>query len=232
MTILQSLFTTFDFIFSFWPILLLNAIRGRRNLLRNMLITWSFWAVIRILLFFNPEPLKASLFIQEPLSTILFFACGILLVGLHYGWKIWQRGQLLQKTGKVTTAKDLLALSPREFEDMAVELFVAYGHDARRTGAVGDHGVDVIVKTKNGEKCVVQCKRWKGYVGEPVVRDFYGVVLHEKADKGIIISSGKFSRPAQEWARGKPIALYDGEKFVQLWRRAQAKKTPVPESAR
>jgi restriction system protein len=70
-------------------------------------------------------------------------------------------------------------------------------------------------------------------VGEPVVRDFYGVVLHEKADKGIIIiTSGKFSRPAQEWAKGKPIALYDGEKFVQLWRRAQAKKAPAQESAR
>ncbi len=232
MTTLQFLFTTFDFIFPFWPFLLLNAIRGRRNLLRNMLITWGFWAVIRVLLFFNPEPLKASLFIQEPLNTILFFACGIVLFGLHYGQKIWQRGQLLQKAGKVNTAKDLLDLSPREFEDMAVELFVAYGHEAKRTGAVGDHGVDVIVQTKNGEKCVVQCKRWKGYVGEPIVREFYGVVLHEKADKGIIITSGKFSRPAQEWAKGKPIALYDGDKFVQLWRRAQAKKAPAQKPAR
>jgi len=40
------------------------------------------------------------------------------------------------------------------------------------------------------------------------------------------------TRPAQEWTKGKPIALYDGEEFVQLWRRAQAQKTPVQESAR
>lgn len=228
--VLQLLFTTFDFIFPFWPFLLLNGIT-RRNILRNMLITWGFWAVVRVFLFFNPEPLKASFLIQEPLNTVLFFACGLLLFGLYFGQKLWRRGQLLQKTGKVNTAKDLLELSPREFEDMVVELFLAYGYEARRTGAVGDHGVDVVVQTKNGEKWVVQCKRWKGYVGEPIVRDFYGVVLHEKADKGMIITSGKFSRPAQEWAKGKPIALYDGERFVQAWRRVQAKKAPAQEPA-
>ncbi len=107
---------------------------------------------------------------------------------------------------------------------MTVELFLAYGHQAKRTGSVGDHGVDVVVHSKNGEKCVVQCKRWRGYVGEPVVRDFYGVMHHEKAERGFIITSGTFSRPAREWAKGKPITLYDGEKFLQLWRRAQHRK--------
>lgn len=231
MNSLEFLFTVFDIAFPFWPFILLNAIRGRRNLIRNMFITWGFWAVVRILLFFNPKPLKFSLFIKEPLNTILFFACGVLLFALQYGEKLWQRGRLLQKAGKVNSPQDLLDLSPREFEDMVVELFTAYGHEAKRTGQVGDHGVDVIVQTKKGEKCVVQCKRWRGYVGEPVVRDFYGVVMHEKADKGIIITSGKFSRSAQEWAKGKPILLYDGEKFIELWRRAQARREPAQEPA-
>lgn len=220
----------FDFAFPFWPVMILNGVRGRRNLLRNMLITWGFWAGIRVLLFFNPEPIGVSFLIPEPFNTVLFFVCGVLLMALYYGRKLWNRGQFLQKAGKVNTPKDLLDLSPREFEDMVVELFSAYGHDAKRTGTVGDHGVDVVVQTKNDEKCVVQCKRWKGYVGEPVVRDFYGVVLHEKADRGIIVTSGKFSRPAQEWAKGKPIALYDGDKFIQLWRHARAKSSPAKET--
>lgn len=223
-TTLDFMFAVFGLVFTFWPVFLTSALKGRGNLLRNLLFTWSFWAIIRVFLFFGPEPLQTSFLISEPLNTVLFFACGLVLLGIWYGQKLWQRGRLLRKAGDVHTAKDLLELSPREFEDMAVELFLAYGHKAKRTGKAGDHGVDVVVQTKKGEKCVVQCKRWKGRVGEPVVRDFYGVVMHEKADKGVVITSGTFSRPAQEWVKGKPIALYDGDKFVQLWRRTRAKQ--------
>jgi restriction system protein len=104
---------------------------------------------------------------------------------------------------------------------MIVELYHRAGHQAKRTGATGDHGVDVVVEAKNGEKWVVQCKRWKGSVGEPVVRDFYGVVQHEKADKGILFTTGRYSTPAQQWAKGKPIALYDGNKLAELWSRSK-----------
>lgn len=86
----------------------------------------------------------------------------------------------------------------------------------------------MVVETKKGETCIVQCKRWKGSVGEPVIRDFYGVLLHEKADRGAIVTSSTFSGPAREWARGKPIALYDGKKLIQLWKRAQAEGVPEP----
>ena len=231
MSTLQMLFTVFDFVFPFWPVMVVTGFKGRGHFLKNIFITWGFLAAMRILMFFNPEPQNIPFMIPEPLSTILFFVCGIVLAGLLHGQKIWQRRKLRQKVGKVNTSEDLFDLSPREFEDMVVELFEGYGHKAKRTGKSGDHGVDVIVQTKNGEKCVVQCKRWRKSVGEPVVRDFYGTVLHEKADRGIIIASGKFSRPAREWVKGKPIALYDGEKFLQLWQRTQTAKKTAPKPA-
>ncbi len=232
MTTLEFLFVTFDFLFPFWPFLVLNAIKGKRHILRDMLITWGFWAVVRVVLFFNPNPLSSSLFIPEPLNTVLFFVSGVVLAGLYFGKRVWQRKRLLWKAENVGASEELLELSPREFEEMVVELFSAYGHQAKRTGAVGDHGVDVVVETKEGEICIVQCKRWKGSVGEPVIRDFYGVLLHEKADHGAIVTSSTFSGPAREWARGKPIALYDGNKLIQLWKRVQAEGIGVPEPVR
>lgn len=97
------------------------------------------------------------------------------------------------------------------------------GHHAKRTGATGDHGIDVVVTSKKGEKWVVQCKRWRGYVGEPIIRDFYGAMQHEKADRGILITTGTFSKSAQAWAKGKPIALMDGNEFLNAWKRAKEK---------
>jgi hypothetical protein len=100
----------------------------------------------------------------------------------------------------------------------------AAGHKARRTGAIGDHGVEVIVQAKNGEKWLIQCKRWRGAVGEPVVRDLYGVLHHEKADRAAIITTGQFTESAQEWAKGKPIALYDGDQFLRSWKRIRGQR--------
>lgn len=79
--------------------------------------------------------------------------------------------------------------------------------------------MDVRVRAKNGEKWIVQCKRYRGSVGEPYVRDLYGTMLHEKAQRASIITSGKFSRQALAWAEGKPIDLYDGEKLLKILRR-------------
>ena len=221
---IQMLFSVFDLVFDLWPAMIAGALKGRGNLIRSMLAAWCFWAVIRVFLFFNPEPITVSFLIPEPLSTILFFITGAVLAGLQYGSKLWKRSKLRRKTGKAQDVEDLLELTPREFEDMVVELHQIFGHQAKRTGGTGDHGVDVVVQTKQGGHYVIQCKRWRGSVGEPVIRDFYGVMHHEKADRGIIITTGKFTRPAREWAKGKPLSLYDGNEFMKLWKRAQAKK--------
>ncbi len=90
-----------------------------------------------------------------------------------------------------------------------------------------------VVKAKNGEKRVVQCKRWRTLVGEPIIRDFYGTMQHEKAAQGAIIATKGFSQAAIRWAKGKPISLYDGNDFIRFWKRVKKQqsrkaKTGVP----
>ena len=55
------------------------------------------------------------------------------------------------------------------------------------------------------------------------MRDFYGTMHHEEATQGAIIAASKFRRQTQEWAKGKPIHLYDGAEFLKVWHRAKAK---------
>jgi hypothetical protein len=62
--------------------------------------------------------------------------------------------------------------------------------------------MDVVVETANGEKWIVQCNGWRGTVGEPVVRDLYGVMHHEGAERGAIVTTGTFSEQARDWVKG------------------------------
>lgn len=225
------LFSAFEFIFGIWWLVLVSPItaksrRRKRNFRREILGAWVFLAVLRGILLFNPAPMH-NYFVPEPLNTILFVVAGIGLFTLYLLTRIRNRQQFLGKTGSVNTVDDLFNLTFTEFEDMVVELYRMNGHEAKRTGAVGDHGVDVVVQSKNGEKWIVQCKRRRGSVGEPVIRDFYGTMQHEKADKGTVITAGYFSRKAVDWAQGKPISLYDGDKFLKAWKQAQKQGSKV-----
>ena len=104
---MMMFFWVFDLVFDFWPFMTVNAIRGRKNLLRDMLWSWAFWAVIRIILFFSPEPLQ-SLVIPEPLNTILFFVTGVFLFALYFFLKTWKENRLKSKVLGVHSVKELL----------------------------------------------------------------------------------------------------------------------------
>ncbi len=214
--------------FGLWVILIFSPLTWKgQNKPKQMFAVWVLFAGIRGILFLtNQEPI--NLILPEPLNMQLFIGVGsiLLLITILYGRIINKRFQ--QKANSLHQIEDFLFLSASDFEVMIVELYNRAGHKAKRTGATGDHGVDIVVEAKNGEKWVVQCKRWRGSVGEPIIRDFYGVVQHEKADKGIVITTGRFTAPAQHWAKGKPISLYDGHMLVEIWARSKRQAAQIP----
>lgn len=158
--------------------------------------------------------------IPESVYSILFFLTGIVLIA----WPIVRRRRELWALHSVADnaqdARELLDVSPAQFEEMVAELYNLRGYQATRMGSIGDHGIDLLVTTPQGKKWVVQCKRWRGWVGEPVVRDFYGAMQHEKADWGVLVTTGTFSGPARIWAKGKALSLVDGKEFLHTWKQA------------
>lgn len=224
-------------LFPLWPLMMLMPLTANRRSRRSgpnlaqFLMVWLLAAILRVSLFLFAGT-TSSFLLPEPSSTILFSLVGVFLFALLLRRQRGLSGTLWRAAGEANRPDDLLVLSPRQFEEMVVELYRALGHDARRTGAIGDHGVDVVVNAKNGEKWVVQCKRWRGNVGEPIIRDFYGVVHHEKADKGTIITTGGYTAKAREWAKGKPLTLVDGPQFLKYVKRArEMKKVGAGESS-
>ncbi len=103
---------------------------------------------------------------------------------------------------------NLQSLTPVEFERWAKNLFEKKGWVVEETKVTGDGGVDLILE-KNDRKAVAQCKRFKGNVGEPLLRDFYGALLHSGASEGYFVTTGLFTSSTIKWVENKPIFLLD-----------------------
>ncbi len=114
----------------------------------------------------------------------------------------------------VTLAGKLRSMTGIEFEEFAALVFKKQGYRVEFTGGTGDHGVDLLLR-KNNKQTVVQCKRWEGSVGEPIVRDFYGSMISCGADLGIIVTTAYFTQQAIAFAANKPIMLLDLDLLLQ-----------------
>ena len=125
----------------------------------------------------------------------------------------FNRKQNLIKSGTKSIPR-IEALSPVEFESFVAEQLRKDGYSVKLTSASGDMGIDIIA-IGSSEKIVVQCKKWRKAVGQPVVRDFYGALMHEKADRGLLVTTSRFSKQAIEFAGGKPIELIDSDGLLE-----------------
>ena len=143
----------------------------------------------------------------------------LLLVPVRLDELSASRDTLRKRFGRLYTLAQILALEPGEFEAWAAMLFQLMGYRVQIAAQVGDHGIDLEVSNGTVQRGLVQCKRYRGTVGEPIVRDLYGTMMHENADNGWLVTTGAISRQAREWAIGKPIELLDGQTLVALARR-------------
>jgi restriction system protein len=115
----------------------------------------------------------------------------------------------------------LKKLSPSGFEDLSKRLLRELGfNDVEVTGKSNDGGIDGHGGLKIGSvitfHVAFQCKRYKDSVGSEKIREFRGSVLG-KADKGLMITTGRFTREARKEAQRDGafgIDLIDGDELV------------------
>ena len=48
------------------------------------------------------------------------------------------------------------------------------------------------------------------------MRDLYGVIMHEGANRGILVTTSSYGPDAYKFAEGKPITLIDGSQLLEL----------------
>ncbi|MDD4912051.1 MAG: restriction endonuclease [Sideroxydans sp.] len=113
-------------------------------------------------------------------------------------------------------------ISPDAFERLCQRLLRESGFiQVEVTGKSNDGGIDGKGVVRIGGllsfHVIFQCKRYQGSVSSPVVRDFRGAMVG-RADKGLLITTGTFTKDARIEAQrdgAPPIDLIDGEALAQ-----------------
>ena len=114
------------------------------------------------------------------------------------------------------------SMEPSAFERLCQRLLRESGFtQVEVTGRSGDGGIDGKGVVKIGGilsfHVIFQCKRYSGTVSPSAVRDFRGAMVG-RADKGIIITTGAFTRDAKIEAHRDgaiPIDLIDGDELAK-----------------
>ncbi len=118
--------------------------------------------------------------------------------------------------------KELMKLTPDAFERLCQRLLRESGFvQVEVTGRSGDGGIDGrgIIKVGGllGFRIIFQCKRYAGSVSSQQIRDFRGAMVG-RADKGLFITTGTFTRDAKQEAvrdGAPPIDLLEGDELVE-----------------
>ena len=112
----------------------------------------------------------------------------------------------------------LYSISPSAFERLAQRILRESGFfQVEVTGKTGDGGIDgkgiVRISGFLSFHVIFQCKRYRGSITPSQIRDFRGA-MQGRADKGLFITTGTFTREATKEATrdgAPPIDLIDGE---------------------
>lgn len=124
---------------------------------------------------------------------------------------------------------EVMKLTPAEFEKLVVKLLLGmgYGSGIDNAGMVtkqsNDGGIDGIIKEDQlgFGHIYIQAKQWglDLTVGKPEIQKFVGALQGQQAQRGLFITTAKFSSGAKEYASnllGVKVVLVDGSALTKL----------------
>jgi hypothetical protein len=123
------------------------------------------------------------------------------------------------------TLDGLLSLSPTEFERAVGAMLVTYGYShVKHTGGAGDLAADLICFDSDGNRIVVQCKRYavNNLVGSREVQMFIGMAqVHHRATRGLFVTTSDFTQPARTLGNSHRefLTLIDGKLLTKMMQR-------------
>jgi len=167
-----------------------------RRLLRN-----EGWEGLTWILDLLPDfPKKAIDVVDAFISAHIEYLTDGHITGLSDVISIIQRKYLMSMSPR----EILNEMSPRDFEFFVAALFNKKRYLTQVTKETRDGGADIICTSTVGpipHTMLVECKHYSGAIGVDVVRQLAGVVSETGASSGLVVTSGRFTPPAIEFAR-------------------------------
>ncbi len=130
--------------------------------------------------------------------------------------------ELIEDAWQAELLEQVQALSPSGFERLCARLLRRSGcRDVEVTQSSNDQGLDgvgVLEVSLLSFPVFFQAKKYAGTVGPNVVRELRGAMVG-RGDKGILITTGRFTSAAKDEARrpgAPPVDLIDGPRLCDL----------------
>lgn len=110
----------------------------------------------------------------------------------------------------------LRKIDPFVFEELLLTALDEAGYEIRRNWRYsGDGGIDGRLKDAEGNKIIIQAKRYAGYVKPADVETFAQTVDRSDASYGVFVHTGR-TGPKSHWKKGKNVVLISGNHLVRL----------------
>ena len=124
---------------------------------------------------------------------------------------------------EIERTSNIAEMDWEDFEHLVRQIFEwefgDKGGEVKVTQSSRDGGVDAIVFDPDpirGGKIIIQAKRYTNTVPVSAVRDLYGTIINEGANKGILITTSDYGSDSYKFAQGKPITLLNGGHLLYL----------------
>lgn len=124
------------------------------------------------------------------------------------GWRVWKWKQL-----RDSGIKEIDRMEGFEFERYLCWLFGELGHRVENVGDTGDFGADLLTRYQ-GEKYVIQAKRYRGNVGVEAVQQTVGARGFYATDKAMVVTNSFYTPAAKKLAHANDIELWDRDRLI------------------
>jgi restriction system protein len=110
--------------------------------------------------------------------------------------------------------------SSRDLEVLVERLYKRIGYQTKLTNPTKDGGRDILahrIEPSKKESLLIECKNYRHTVGVEIIRQLLGVVASEKVNKGVLVTTNRFTKGAKDFTNENPrIELIDGEQLIVL----------------
>lgn len=107
-------------------------------------------------------------------------------------------------------------IDPFVFEEILLLCFRERGFRVKRNSRhTGDGGIDGIVFNENGQKILIQAKRYKNSINPEHVIDFAAAIQRERAAGGFFIHTGRTGEKSRA-NKAEVIRILSGDSLIQF----------------
>ncbi len=199
-------------VFVCFPVILYRRLSNKALLVSFFVSFFAAVSVIALLVNQNPPSMA---------TMALFFIVDVYFMGGAFWYGLYRfftpkRDRTGTRT-MVDVYKGYLELTPREFENFVGYVFKSKGYHVESINHTKDQGADIVMSRRD-EKVCVQVKRYGGSVGNKAVQEVVASLPYYNADRGIVVTTGRFTEAAKTLASVNEVELIDGAKFSKLVR--------------